>query len=141
MNRRKMQTTLEAALEQINSVRAAMSYDGLDPYYHLGAAERYVNEVWRAMNSQWGKTEGQLCPNKECCYDLVLSGSGWYRCGNCGQVFEARSTDSDFEDYHNHTGVIPDGEIIHDAEVIGPSWASPENGQTCAYDPIDNVNK
>ena len=126
MNNRKMQVSLEAALEQINSVKSAMSHDGGNPLYHLNAAEKYITEVWQAMNKQWGGTDGQLCPNKECCYDLVISHFGWYRCDNCGQVFEAASTDSDYEDYHNIIYHAPDGVMIHRAEVIGPSWATPK---------------
>jgi hypothetical protein len=135
MTEGEMQVALEAALEQLGSVRSVLNRmtdcNTRQVFYHLGAAEGYVKRVWLAMADQWGSTEGQLCPNAECAHDLAIAHSGWWQCPNCGVQFFAGDTESDIEDYHAYPEGHPHATLakpdtVPVARDLGASWATPK---------------
>lgn len=140
-----LQRYLEAAHEHLNCCWGELRRAGLDtnvqnftPHntegrkpgsldYHLAAAEQYiVRGLWGSYKFA-GKTDGQLCPNKECAHDLAIPKAGWYECGHCGHKFLAHDSDSEIEDYHvdryKEGDVLPDNVPV--ARDLGPSWATP----------------
>lgn len=44
--------------------------------------------------------DAQICPNGDCCHWLEVSDEDWYICPNCGELFYARPSEGDIEDWH-----------------------------------------
>jgi len=76
--------------------------------------------------------EGQLCPYVGCSWKCGFHEEGWHVCPKCYRLFWARSTDSDYEDFHCYTidcGAPGEPDLpgaVPVAEDWGPSWATPK---------------
>jgi hypothetical protein len=138
----EMQLRLEGAREHLNhavgKLRVAGQITDSDPdkyepgsvEYHLLIAEQRLRLVWEGMIKQWGRTDGQLCPNQECLWNLAFPhGEGWYVCPHCFKEFWCRETDGGIEDYHCYLSkpgqyALPKPASIPFARDMGPSaWS------------------